>query len=57
MLKSDRFDDFAGLEAFDADADPFRGTVDNSPDRPEVGKKTTGIHTGYLLADAAFFLG
>ena len=26
------FYDFAGLKAFDADADPSRGAADNSPD-------------------------
>ena len=56
-LKLNGFFDFAGLEAFNADADPLRGAVYDSPDGLQVRQKSARGYAGYLLADTAFFLG
>ena len=52
-----RFGDLAGLETLDADGDPFRRPIYKRPDGLQVWQESAGIDTGYLLADAAFFLG
>lgn len=57
MLELSYFHNFARLEALGADADPFRGAVNERPDGPQVWQESARIYTGYLLPDAALFLG
>lgn len=57
MLELNRFLDFAGFEAFNADRDPHRSAVYNGPDGLKIWEKPARIHAGYLLSDAAFTLG
>ena len=57
VVRLNGFYDFAGLEAFNADADPLRGAVYDSPDGLQVRQKSARGYAGYLLADTAFFLG
>ena len=51
------FGNFTCLEALYADADPFGSAIYDSADDLQVWKESTPVDTGYLLADAAFFLG
>ena len=48
MLKSDGFFDFAGLQAFYADADPFGRAVNDSADGLQVRHETPYIDTSDL---------
>ena len=57
MLELNRFFDFAGFEAFNADAYPLRGPVYDGPDGLQIRQESARGYTGYLLTDTAFFLG
>ena len=45
------------LETFDADAHPLWDTVYERAYRLQIREESTRVDTGYLQADAAFFLG
>jgi hypothetical protein len=45
------------LDALYADADPFWGSINDSADSLQIRKEPALVYTGYLLSDAAFFLG
>lgn len=49
--------DFAGFEAFYADAYPHRRAVYDGPDSLQIRKEAADIYARYLLSDAAFTLG
>jgi len=57
VLELNRFYDFTRFEAFDADADPLGRTVDYGPNGLQVWDESARTYAGYLLANAAFFLG
>jgi hypothetical protein len=51
------FGNLACLDALYADTDPFWGAIYDSAYHLQIRNESTLIYTGYLLTDAAFFLG
>jgi len=57
MLELNRFRYFTGFKALYANPDSFGGAVYESPNGLQIRHESPAGDAGYLLSDAAFFLG